>query len=64
MAKPWENSSGLPDPTAYAATKPITDEERRVSELANTLRQMAKLAGYEITNRMEFQDKKTGRRYR
>ena len=64
MAKPWENVSGLPDPTAYAATKPITDEERRVSELANTLRQMAKLAGYEITNRMEFQDKKTGRRYR
>ena len=28
MAKPWQNSSGCNDPTAYAATKPITEEEK------------------------------------
>ena len=64
MAKPWENKSGLPDPTAYAATKPITDEERRMTELVNTIRQVAKLAGFEIMNRVEFRDKKSGRMYR
>ena len=62
--KPWENKSGLPDPTAYAATKPISDEERRVSELVNAIRQVAKLAGFEIINRIEFRDRKTGRMYR
>lgn len=64
MAKHWGNKSGLPDPTAYAATKPITDEERRVTELVNTIRQVAKLAGFEIMNRVEFRDKKSGRMYR
>ena len=64
MAKPWENKSGLYDPTAYAATKPISDEERRVTELVNVIRQVAKWAGFEIINRVEFRDRKTGRTYR
>ena len=38
MAKPWENNSGLPDPTAYRATKPITEEEQRVFELVKVFK--------------------------
>ena len=64
MPKPWENRSGLPDPTAYAATKAIMDEKRRVSELADAIRQIARVAGFEIMNRMEFESLESGCTYR
>lgn len=64
MPKPWENSSGLPDPTAYAATKPITEEEQRVSDLVRVLKYIIRLAGFELINRMEFRDRRSGRIYR
>lgn len=64
MQKPWENSSGLPDPTAYAATKHISDEEQRVSDLVKTLRYIISIAGFELMNRMEFRDCRSGRIYR
>lgn len=63
MAKPWENASGLPDPTAYTATRP-TEDEIRVSKLVKALRAVAELFGFDIINRMEFRDKRTGRMYR
>ena len=63
MAKPWENASGLPDPTAYAAMKP-TEAEIQVSKLVKALRAVAELFGFEIINRVEFRDKRTGRTYR
>ena len=31
MPKPWENSSGLPDPTAYAGGRAISKEEQLYS---------------------------------
>lgn len=61
MPKPWENKSGPPDPTAYAATKKVDSEKQRVSELAEAIRTLARLAGYEITNRMEFRNRWTER---
>lgn len=64
MQKPWENSSGLPDPTAYAATRPISDEEQRVSDLMKVLRYIIRLAGFELINRIEFRDRRSGRIYR
>lgn len=63
MAKPWENASGLPDPTAYAATRP-TEDEIRVSKLVKALRAVAELWGFDIISRVEFRDKRTGRTYR
>lgn len=63
MAKPWENASGLPDPSAYAATRP-TEDEIRVSKLVKALRAVAELFGFDIINRMEFRDKRTERMYR
>ena len=64
MPKPWENSSGCKDPTAYAATKPIMQEEEQVSELVYVLKVIAKWAGYEVLNRIELKNKKSGRTYR
>ena len=64
MPKPWENKSGCKDPTAYAATKPITEDEQRVSELVKVLKYIIKLAGFELINRIELRDRKSGRMYR
>ena len=63
MPKPWENSSGCKDLTAYAACKP-TQEEIRVGKLVKALKTVAALFGYEILNRIEFRDLETGRTYR
>lgn len=51
MPKPWENSSGLPDPTAYAGGRAISKEEQRVTDLVHCIRYIARMAGFEITNR-------------
>ena len=64
MAKPWQNSSGCNDPTAYAATKPITEEEKQVADLVKLIKTMAHLSGYEIINRMEVRNRNSGRTYR
>lgn len=64
MVRPWENNSGCKDPTAYAATKPISDEEQRISELVKVLKYIIRLAGFELINRMEFRDRRSGRTYR
>lgn len=63
MPKPWQNSSGCNDPTAYAATRP-TAEEIEVSKLVKAIRAVAELFGYEIINRVEFRNRTTGKTYR
>lgn len=64
MPKPWENKSGCKDPTAYAATKPISEEEQRVSDLVKAIKTLARLAGFDILNRIELRDRRSGRAYR
>lgn len=64
MPKPWENNSGCKDPTAYAAMKPISEEEERLSELMKVLKYIIRLAGFELINRIEFRDRRSGRTYR
>ena len=64
MPKPWENGSGLPDPTAFRGEKEINREEQRVSDLVRHIRCVARLAGFEIINRVEFRDVKTKRTYK
>lgn len=64
MQKPWENNSGCKDPTAYTAIKAITEEEQRVADLVWIFKTMARWAGFEITNRIEFRERKSGRTYR
>ena len=64
MPRPWENSSGCADPTAYAVEKEISKDEQRVTDLVNCIRYIARMAGFEVTNRIEFRDIKSHRTYR
>lgn len=64
MPRPWENSSGCADPTAYAVEKAISKDEQRVTDSVNCIRYIARMAGFEITNRIEFRDIKSHRTYR
>lgn len=64
MPKPWENSSGCADPTAYAAVNAASKDEQRVTELVGCIRYIARMAGFEIINRIEFRDIKSHRTFR
>lgn len=63
MSKPWENSSGCKDPTAYAATKSLTAEEQRVTELVKILKTIIRWSGFELMNRFELKGS-SGRIYK
>lgn len=64
MPKPWENNSGCKDPTAWEAMKPISEEEQRVAELVKILKTIIRWAGFNLVNRIELQDRRSGRTYR
>lgn len=62
---PHNNSSGLPDPTAYEALKPIIKEETDVEKKCNFLIKVIKFiireAGFEMLNRLELKHNDSGR---
>lgn len=62
---PYYNSEGYADPTAYGALKPIMQEEAalesKVNFLIKVLKFIANEAGFDVTNRIELCDRKTGR---
>lgn len=62
--KPWQNSSGCADPTAYEGEKQISEEEQRVADLVWVIKKITRWAGMEVINRIEFRDRKSGRMYR
>ena len=62
--KPWENNSGCKDPTAYRGNTDISREEQRVSELVFVLKYIIRLAGFELVERINLRERKTGRTYR
>lgn len=68
MPKPWQNGEGYADPTAYEGLKPIIQEEveqqKRVNNLIFVLKYIIRLAGFDLLNRIEIKDRKTGREYR
>ena len=64
MAKPWENKSGCPDPTAFKVEKQISEEDQKVADLVWIIKKIARWAGFEIINRVEFRDRRSGRTYR
>ena len=65
---PRRNSEGYFDPTAYMGLKPIIDEEnaleREVNMLVKVLKYIISKSGFELVNRIELRDKKTGRTFR
>lgn len=66
--KPWQNKEGYADPTAYEGLKPIIrekdEQQKRLNTLIFVLKYIIRLAGFELLNRVELKDKKTGREYR
>ena len=62
------NSEGYFYPTAYMGLKPIIEEEnaleREVNMLVKVLKYIISKSGFELVNRIELRDKKTGRTFR
>ena len=61
MKNPRLNKSGYPDPTAYDGEKQISEEEQKVADLVWIFKKIARWAGMEIINRVEFRDRRSGR---
>lgn len=65
---PYFNNSGCADPTAYEALKPLIKEEtaldKRVHNLINVLKFIIDWAGFELVQRIEVRDKKTGKEFK
>lgn len=58
------NRDKYPDPTAKRVERELTAEEKEVDTLVRTIRQIAAWAGYDVVNRIEFRNRKSGRCYR
>lgn len=58
------NRDKYPDPTAKKVERELTAEELEVSYLVKIIRQIAAWAGYDVVNRIEFRNRKSGRCYR
>lgn len=58
------NRDKYPDPTAKKVERELTAEEMEVSHLVKMIRQIAAWAGYDVVNRIEFRNRKSGRCYR
>ena len=61
VPKPWENKSGCKDPTAYSVEKAIAEDEQRKDELIWVIKKIVRWAGFELMNRIELRDRKSGR---
>lgn len=63
-----KNKSGYNDPTAYkgmmAVLQEETDQKRRLTALISVLKYIIDLAGYDLLNRIEVKDRRTGKEYR
>lgn len=61
------NAEGYVDPTAYAALKSIVDDEKtekKAAYLVSVLKFIIRESGFELLNRIELKDKKSGRTFR
>jgi hypothetical protein len=63
MGNPRLNNSGCKDPTAYAAIKNVSDQEKQANELIKVLKYVIKNSGFELVGRIAIKDLK-GREYR
>lgn len=65
---PYCNDEGYADPTAYEALRPIikadTALDDKVHFLIKVLKFITTEAGFKLLNRIELQDRKTGRTFK
>ena len=59
-----KNAEMYDDPTAYAAIKTETQDEKRLKTLIFVLKYIIGLAGFDLSARIILRDRKTGREYR
>ena len=59
-----KNIEGYPDPTASKAIADISREEKQVHSLIHLIRDAAAMVGFEVVGRIEFEHKRSGRRYK
>lgn len=68
MSKAKYNVEGYADPTAYEGMKEIIREEsendKRAFDLVKMLKYIIKLAGFELIERVQLRDIKSGREYK
>ena len=57
------NAEGYADPTAYAAMKSIARDEK-AAFLITVLKFIIRESGYELLNRIELRDRRTGRTFK
>lgn len=65
---PMLNAEGYPDPTAYygikAADRENDAQQKRVNDVIFVIKKLLNLCGFELLNRIEIKDMKTGRVYK
>ena len=68
MHDPRKNFEGYADPTAYYGTKKIVKEEeeleKKVSDLVKVLKFIIRSCGFELADRIQLRDIKSGRVYK
>ncbi len=70
--KPWLNSSGCPDPTAYEAIKQVRKEEKirnqpideAAHKVVTIIKSILDLSGFELVGRIQIRHKKSGNVYK
>ena len=64
MSRDYYNASGCPDPTAYQAIQNVTREEKmenKAAFLIQVLKFIIRESGFDLANRIELVDRKSGR---
>jgi len=65
---PKYNGEGYADPTAYYGTKDVikieNEADRRANELIHVLKFIIRNSGFELIERVQIKDKRSGREYK
>lgn len=61
---PFYNSEGYPNPTAFGVIQEENELEKKTGFLIKILKFIINESGYELLNRIEIKDKKSGRVFR
>lgn len=68
MKNPRLNAEGYADPTAYAGMREVIKEEseadKRAHDLVKVLKYIIRVAGFELTERIQLKDAKSGKEYK
>lgn len=68
MKNPKLNAEGYADPTAYMGMREVVREEseadKRAYDLVKVLKYIIRVAGFELTERVQLKDTKTGKEYK